>query len=326
MECDTLLMVGSSFPYTEFLPREGQARAVQIDLDPRRLSLRYPMEVNLVGDSATTLRALLPLLRERRDRAWRERIERSVRAWWQKVEARAHEPATPINPHRVFWEMSRQLPDDCILAGDSGSVVSWLAQNVAFRRGMAWSVSGSLATMGSAVPYAIAAKFAHPGRSVIALAGDGAMQMNGNGELLTIAKYWREWDDPRLVVLVVNNGDLNFVTWEQRVLAGTPRFAASQALPAFPYADHAALIGLAGRRVERPEEIAAAWEWALRADRPVVLEMVTDPDVPPLPLSHMQPKQADALAKAQARGDTGQTSPTAADFERKLTAFLPPGG
>src|SRR5438067_1819495 len=214
MGCDTLLMVGSSFPYSEFLPEEGQARGVQIDIDGKMLGIRYPMEVNLVGDSAETLRMLLPLLEPKEDRSWRDEIERNVEEWWQLMEARAMNDADRLNPQRVFWELSSRLPDDCILSSDSGSAANWFARDIRIRRGMRASLSGTLATMGPGVPYAIAAKFAHPTKPVIALVGDGAMQMNGINELITIAKYWERWADPRLVVLVLNNRDLNQVTWE----------------------------------------------------------------------------------------------------------------
>src|SRR5690349_16895897 len=249
MGCDALLMVGSSFPYSEFLPEEGKARGVQIDLDGRRLGLRYPMEVNLVGDSAATLRALLPLLVPKTDRAWRERVERNVARWWEVVEARAMTDAEPLNPQRVFWELSPRLPDDAIVCCDTGSCATWYARDLKFRRGMAGSVSGGLATMGPALPYAIAAKHAHPARPVLALVGDGAMQMNGVNALVTIAASWRRWADPRLVVLVLNNADLNMVTWEQRALSGDPKFDTSQVLPPFPYADYARLLGLEAIRV-----------------------------------------------------------------------------
>jgi pyruvate dehydrogenase (quinone) len=282
-ECDTLLMVGSAFPYAEFLPREGQARGVQIDIDGRKLSLRYPMEINLVGDSALTLQALLPHLKRQDDRRWREQIEASVRDWWAVLEARAMNEANPINPQRVFWELSPRLPDDCILTCDSGTSAAWYARDLKARRGMMGSLSGGLATMGPAVPYALAAKMAFPERPVIALLGDGAMQMLGINALVTIAHRWREWKDPRLVVMVLNNSDLNMVTWEQRISAGVPKFEDSQQLPAFPYADYARLLGLHGVRVDRPDAVAGAWDEALRADRPVLLEMVTDPNVPPIP-------------------------------------------
>ncbi len=295
--CDTLLVVGSSFPYSEFLPEEGAARGVQIDHDGRMVGLRYPMEVNLVGDARETLRGLIPLLARKEDRSWREKVEEDVARWWELLEARAMEPAQPINPQRLFWELSSRLPDQAILAADSGSSANWYARDVKLRAGMKASLSGTLATMGPGVPYAIAAKFAFPGRVAFALVGDGAMQMNGNAELLTIAKYWRRWSDPRLVVLVLNNRDLNQVTWEQRAMEGDPRFETSQELPDFPYARYAELIGLRGIRVDDPEQIGAAWDEALAADRPVVLEAITDPEVPPLP-PHITLEQAKAFAGA----------------------------
>ncbi len=319
MECDTLLMVGSNFPYTEFLPEPGQAKGIQIDIDGRLLSIRYPMDVNLAGDSAETLRALLPLLQRKTDRSWRQRVEKNVSEWWQVLEARAMNDANPINPQRVFRELSSRLPDECILTADSGSTANWYARDLKFRRGMMGSLSGNLATMGPAVPYAIAAKFCHPDRAVIALAGDGAMQMNGINELITIAKYWTEWSDPRLIVLVLNNRDLNLVTWEQRVLAGDPKFDASQDLPDFRYADYARSIGLDGVRVERPEEIGATWDRALAADRPFVFEAVTDPDVPPIP-PHITLEQAKNYASSVLKGDARalgflkQTLKAAADW------------
>jgi pyruvate dehydrogenase (quinone) len=301
-ECDTLLMVGSSFPYSEFLPEPGQARAIQIDIDGRMLSIRYPMEVNLVGDSRETLRALLPLLRRKTNRGWREEIEQGVADWWQLLEARAMDSANPINPQRLFWELSPRLPDECILSCDSGSAASWYARDLKMRRGMMASLSGTLATMGPAVPYAIGAKFCHPERVVIAIAGDGAMQMNGLNEVITISKYWKEWSDPRLIILVLNNRDLNMVTWEERVLAGDPRFPGSQDLPDFPYAEYAKSLGLDGVRVDRPEEIGAAWDRAFASTKPFVFEAVTDPNVPPMP-PHITFEQAKAFTSSVLKGD-----------------------
>lgn len=300
--CDTLLMVGSSFPYSEFLPKEGQARGVQIDLDGRKLGLRYPMEVNLVGDSRATLRALLPLLQRKTDRAWRDTVEASVAQWWQALEERAMTDAVPLNPQRAFWELSPLLPDDAILACDSGSVAAWYARDLKLRRGMMGSVSGGLASMGCALPYALAAKLAHPRRPVIALLGDGAMQMLGINALVTIAHRWKDWGDPRMPILVLNNGDLNMVTWEQRANAGDPRFDDSQLLPPFPYADYARMLGLGGIRVDRPAMVKLAWEEALAADRPVVIDMVVDPNVPPLP-PHIAAKQLKHYVKALVQGD-----------------------
>jgi pyruvate dehydrogenase (quinone) len=322
MGCDTLLMVGSSFPYSEFLPEEGKARGVQIDLDARMIGIRYPMEVHLVGDSADTLRALIPLLERKQDRSWREEIEENVADWWRLMEERAMIEADPINPQRVFWELSPRLPDNCILSSDSGSAANWYARDLKVRRGMMASLSGTLATMGPGVPYAIAAKFAHPDRVAIALVGDGAMQMNGINELITIAKYWQRWSDPRLVVLVLNNRDLNQVTWEQRALEGDPKFEASQEIPDFPYARYAELVGLKGVRVESPDEIADAWDEVLAAERPAVLEAVTDPEVPPLP-PHITFEQARHFVLSVARGDRGRRAMIEQSFKAKLKEFLP---
>ena len=321
--CDTLLMVGSSFPYVEFMPEEGQARGVQVDIDGRMIGLRYPMEVNLIGDSAETLRALLPMLERKADRSWREGIERSMHEWWRLIDDRARQSADPVNPQLVFGELSRRLPDGSIVAADSGSVTDWFARDLKLREGMMATTSGTLASMGCAVPYAIAAKFAHPRRPVFALAGDGAMQMNGLAELITIAKYWRErWRDPRLCVLVLNNRDLNQVTWEMRAMTGAPKFEGSQNIPDVPYAEWAESIGLRGIRVDTPEAVAPAWEEALAADRPVVLEAVVDPEVPPLP-PHITLDQARALTSALLKRDPNARQVARQAFKQKAVEFLP---
>jgi pyruvate dehydrogenase (quinone) len=320
--CDTLLMVGTSFPYSEFLPEEGNARGVQIDIDGRMLGLRYPTEVNLEGDAALTLRALLPLLQRKEDRSWREEVQDGIAEWWRVLEARAHNEAEPVNPQLVFWELSRRLPDRCILTADSGTAADWFARDLKIRPGMMASLSGTLATMGAGVPYAIGAKFAHPERPVIALVGDGAMQMNGSSELVTIAKYWEQWSDPRLIVLVLNNRDLNQVTWEQRVMEGDPKVEVSQDLPDFPYARYAELIGLTGIRVDNPDDVGAAWDAALAARRPCVLEAVTDPEVPPLP-PHITLQQAKAMTSALAHGDSHAGRIIRQTVRDKVEEFLP---
>jgi pyruvate dehydrogenase (quinone) len=320
--CDTLLMIGSGFPYSEFLPKEGQARAVQVDIAPDMLSLRYPMEVNLVGDAAETLRALLPLLEAKGDRAWRDDIAGWMSSWWRTLEDRAMQPARPVNPQRVAWELSPRLPADVILTSDSGSCANWYARDLRMRRGMMASLSGGLASMGAAVPYAIAAKFAHPQRPVVALVGDGAMQMNNMAELITVSKYWKEWADPRWIVCVFNNEDLNQVTWEQRVMEGDPKFDASQQIPDVPYHRFAELIGLRGIYVDDPGRLGQAWDEALAADRPVVLEVKTDPEVPPLP-SHITLKQATNFAKALAKGDPHEGGVIAGAVRQVLGAILP---
>ncbi|HEX4078462.1 MAG TPA: thiamine pyrophosphate-requiring protein [Rhizomicrobium sp.] len=302
MGCDTLLMVGSAFPYSEFLPQQGKARGVQIDIDGRMLSLRYPMEVNLTGDSAATLRAIIPLLKQKTDRSWREDIEKGVKKWWELSEDRAMTAANPINPQRLIWEMSDRLPENCIISADSGSVANWFARDFRIRRGMKASLSGGLATMCPGVPYALAAKFAYPERVAIGLIGDGAMQMLGNNTLITIAQYWKRWADPRLVVLVLNNSDLNQVTWEQRVMSGDPKYNASQDVLPFNYAQYAELLGLKGVRVEKPDDVGPAWEAAFKADRPCVIDALCDPDVPPLP-PHIKYEQARKYASAVLKGD-----------------------
>ena len=321
-ECDTLLMVGSSFPYSEFLPKEGQARGVQIDIDPKMLSLRYPTEVNLVGDSAETLRSLVPLLARKEDRSWRKKIEGNIADWWKVLEARAMNEAKPINPQRLFWELSPRLPDQCIIVADSGSSANWFARDLKVRRGMMASLSGNLATMGPGVPYAIAAKFAFPDRVVIATVGDGAMLMNGINELVTIAKYWKEWSDPRLIIAVLANRDLNQVTWEQRVMAGDPKYPASQDVPDFAFARYAEMLGLSGIRVEKPEQIAPAWEQALSANRPVVLEAITDPEVPTLP-PHITFDEAKKFTESMIKGDPHLGHMIKQTFKEAVESFLP---
>lgn len=302
--CDTLLMVGSGFPYSEFLPEEGKARGVQIDIDPTMLSLRYPMEASLPGDSAATLRALLPMLDQKPEGRWQDRIRRSIQASWETLEQRAHAPANPVNPQLPFWTLSKRLPDHAILTSDSGSCANWFARDVRIRRGMMCSLSGGLASMGAAVPYAIAAKMAHSARPVVAMVGDGAMQMNNMAELITVAKYWRDWDSPTWICLVLNNGDLNQVTWEQRVMEGDPKFEATQNIPDVPYHQFARMIGLHGILVDDPAQVAEAWDQAFAADRPTVIEIKADPEVPPIP-PHLTFKQIRNFAMATIRDPEG---------------------
>ena len=324
-ECDTLLMIGSTFPYGQFLPKEGHARGVQIDVNGKNISLRFPMEVNLTGDSGETLRALLPLLTQKTDSAWRDHIASNREEWAKINESTAGVAAHPINPAKVFAELSPRLPDNCILSGDAGTATNWLARYLVMRRGMKFALSGSLATMGPAVPYAIAAKFAYPDRVAIAMTGDGAMQMNGINELITVAKYWKRWSDPRIIFLVLNNRDLNQVSWEMRIENGDPKFDASQDLPDFPYARYADMLGLKGIRVDSPEQIGPAWDEALSADRPVVLEAVTDPDVAILP-PHISFEQAKHFMEALIKGDPDEKGIMTASFKEVFAARFPGGG
>lgn len=315
--CDTLLMVGSSFPYSEWLPKEGQARGVQVDLSARMLSSRYPMEVNLCGDARETLRALLPRLHTKADRSWRQTIEGWVSDWWKLMEERAMIDADPINPQRVFHEASPLLPERAILTADSGSAANWWARNLKVRKGMMASLSGNLATMGPGVPYALAAKFCHPDRPVIAFVGDGAMQMIGINSLITIARHHHEWPNKQLVVCVLRNDDLNQVTWEQRVMSGDPKFETSQVVPAFSYAQYAELLGLRGVVMKEPRDVKAGWQEALASDRPVVIEAHTDPEVPPLP-PHIKLEQAKKYLTSILKGDPSRGQMIKQSFKQML--------
>jgi pyruvate dehydrogenase (quinone) len=322
MECDTLLMLGSGFPYSEFLPKEGQARGVQVDIDPGMLSIRYPMEVNLEGDVAATLDALLPLLRHKPDDGWRSRIAGWNTEWQTLVAARASAAADPVNPQKLFTELSARLTDRAIVTSDSGSCANWYARDIEVRRGQMMSLSGGLASMGAAVPYAIAAKFAHPDRPVIALVGDGAMQMNNMAELITIAKYMNGWADRTLIVAVLNNEDLNQVTWEQRVMEGNPRFDASQSIPDVAYHEFARSIGLEGLYVDQPEQVGPAWDRAFAANKPTVINFKVDPSVPPLP-PHINLEQARNFMTSLP-GDS-QKSSVILDSARQVLARILPG-
>ncbi|MEV6319047.1 thiamine pyrophosphate-requiring protein [Streptomyces sp. NPDC051776] len=324
-DCDTLLTIGSSFPYSQFLPDFGTARGVQIDLDPHMIGMRYPYEVNLVGGAAATLRRLIPLLRRNEARDWYDEVCAAVERWNDVTRRRAELSADPVNPEYVAHRLSPLLPDNAIVTADSGSVTNWYARHLRFREGMRGSLSGTLATMGCAVPYAIGAKFAHPDRPVVALVGDGAMQMNGTAELITAAKYAKDWDDPRLVIGVWNNRDLNQVTWEMRAMEGAPQFEPSQALPDVSYAALASAMGLTGIRVEKPEGVEPAWREALAADGPAVVEFLTDPSVPPIP-PHATWEQMESTARSLVNGDPDRVDVARQGLKAKVQEFLPGSG
>ncbi|OBI69229.1 thiamine pyrophosphate-requiring protein [Mycolicibacterium fortuitum] len=320
--CDTLLTVGSNFPYTQFLPDLDQARAVQIDRSGAWIGMRYPYELNLVGDAKATLQALIPLLRRKSDRSWREHVEEHVSSWWTTVQRTAMTSADPINPMRIFWEFSQRIPTDAIVTADSGSAANWYARHVKFPAGVRGSLSGTLATMGPGVPYAIGAKWAHPERPAIAFVGDGAMQMNGLAELITIAKYWHQWADPRLVIAVLHNNDLNQVTWEMRAMQNSPKFPQSQDLPDVDYAAFARSLGLRGTNIDDPDALGGAWDHALGADRPTVLDVRCDPDVPPIP-PHATYDQAKSLVEAVLGGDEDAKGFIKQGVKQKLQQYLP---
>ena len=323
--CDTLLTVGSSFPYTQFLPEFDQARAVQIDIDGKFIGMRYPNELNLVGDAAATLRALIPLLHPKDDQSWREGIEANVTRWWEVMESEAMVEADPVNPMRLFHELSTRLPDNAIVSADSGSSANWYARQLKFRGDIRGSLSGNLATMGPGVPYGIGAKFAAPDRPAIVFAGDGAMQMNGLAELITVKHYWEQWSDPRLIIAILHNDDLNQVTWEMRAMEGAPKFAESQTLPDVDYAAFARSLGLGGINVDKPDEVGPAWDAALAADRPTVLDVRTDPSIPPIP-PHATFEQARDAAKAMLKGDENMRSVIVEGVKTKVQEFLPNRG
>jgi pyruvate dehydrogenase (quinone) len=321
-DCDTLLMVGTNFPYSQFLPEFGKARAVQIDLDGAMIGMRYPTEVNMVADAAAALRALLPRLEAKSDRGWREKIEKNVAGWWTTMGQQAMLEAKPVNPMRVVWELSERLPHNAIVTADAGSAANWYARHLRIRGEVRGSLSGTLATMGPAVPYAIGAKFAHPDRPAIAITGDGAMQMNGMAELLTIARYAPGWSDQRCVICVLHNNDLNQVTWELRAMGGAPKFEQSQTLPDVSYADFADSIGLEGITVDNPEALGPAWEAALASDRPTVLDVHCDPEVPPIP-PHATLEQAKSMMESVLKGDPSAVHLMVQGAKTKLQEFRP---
>jgi pyruvate dehydrogenase (quinone) len=324
IECDTFFMIGSGFPYSEFLPKEGQARGVQIDIEPRMLSLRYPMEVPLHGDTRLTLQALLPLLEKADRSAWRKRIESNVEHWWKLLEDRAQQSADPINPQLVFWEVSKRLPDNAIIAADSGSSANWFARDLKVRTTMMASLSGNLATMCPGVPYVAAAKHCFPDRPAIGFVGDGAMQMLGNNGLIDIGRDWKNWSDPRCIVVVLNNQDLNQVTWEQRVLEGDPKFTVSQAVPEFNYAQYADSLGIKGVRVESPNQIGDSLDQAFAADRPCVVDVLTDPNVPTIP-PHITFQQAKHYLTSMASGDPDAMGMVKQSFRDVFASWVPDG-
>jgi pyruvate dehydrogenase (quinone) len=319
-KCDTLLMVGTSFPYSEWLPEPGQAKCVEIDIDGSLIGVRYPNDVSLVGDSRDTLRALIPMLEKKADRSWQDWIVEERRIWDDILDKRAHQDGDPINPELVFWELNRRLPDDVILTSDSGSATNWYARQCMLREGMRGSLSGTLATMVPGVPYAISAKFAHRDRPVIGFTGDGAFQMLGMNELITVKRYLPMLmeQNKTLVFVVLANDDLNQVSMEQRVLSGDRKNPETQTLPYLPAADYAKLLGFEGIKVERPEDVGPAWDRALSAGGPVLLEFMTDPQIAALP-PHVKPAMMKKVVKGLSKGDEDAVGIAEKGFKGKMT-------
>ena len=295
--CDTLLLIGTNDPWTDYFPMPGQARTIQIDIDGRRIGTRYPVDVPLVGDAAETLRALLARVPDRPNQQWRGVVESSVDRWRQDAAQRAATPAEPINPQLVLHELSTRVPRTGAVAVDVGSVIFWYARHLELPPGVLAQLCGTLGSMGCALPYAVAAKLARPDEPVIALLGDGAMQLNGLAELITVAHHWQQWRDPRLVVLVLNNRDQSGMGGGRH-----PAGRLGDRRPDVPYAGWARLLGLHGVRVDRPELVGPAWDEVLAADRPSVLEAVVDAEVP---LDPPEPALAD-LRSLFASGDAAR--------------------
>src|SRR4051794_1605540 len=321
-KCDTLLMVGTSFPYSEWLPEPGQAKCVEIDIDGSLIGVRYPNDVSLVGDARDTLRALIPLLETKADRSWREFVEEERKIWDRILDRRAHQAADPVNPELVFWELNQRLPDEVIITSDSGSATNWYARHCMLREGMRGSLSGTLATMCPGVPYAISAKFAHPDRPVIGLTGDGAFQMLGMNELLTVNRYLPQLmaQNKTLIFVVLSNDDLNQVSMEQRVLGADPKNPETQTLPYLPAADYAKLLGIEGVKVDRPDDVGAAWDRALAADGPVLLEFVVDPQIAALP-PHVKPSMLKKVMRGLSKGDEDAAGIAEKGVKGKLSEF-----
>ncbi|MDA8297090.1 MAG: thiamine pyrophosphate-requiring protein [Actinomycetota bacterium] len=322
MGCDTLFMIGTSFPYAEWLPKPGQARCVEIDIDGSLIGVRYPNDVSLVGDAHDTLQALIPMLVRKEDRSWRELLEGEIATWRRVLEDRAHQKGDPINPQYVFFELNKRVPERCIFTSDSGSATNWYARFIEIREDMMGSLSGTLATMVPGVPYAIGAKFAYPDRPVIAFTGDGAFEMLGMNELLTVKRYLHELTEknPTLIFTVLVNKDLNQVSYEQRVLSADPKNPATQSLPYVPAAKFAELLGFEGICVEKPEDVGPAWDRALKAEGPVLLEFLTDPEIPPLP-PHVRPSMLKKTLTGLSKGDEDARGIAVKGFKGKWSEF-----
>ena len=305
-DCDTLVMLGTNYPYGQFLPATGQARAVQIDLRPEQLGLRYPTEVNLWGDVKSTLAALIPLLDTKTDLSWQEKVADEMVEWESEMEAQAMvEYSDGVNPRRVYHELNKRLPAQAIVTADAGTTADWYGHHIRLRRGMLGDLSGRLATMLAAMPYAVAAKFAYPERPVICTIGDGAFQMLGMNELITVKKYLKTWDNPQLIILVLHNDDLTQVSWEMRTEDGNPVWSTSQDVESIDYAAWAELVGFTGIRVTSDDQAAEAWDQAFANRGVTLIDAHTSKNVPPLP-PHITAEFAKNTARALLKGDPNE--------------------
>lgn len=301
--CDTLVLLGTNYPYGQFLPESGQARAIQIDLKPEQMGLRYPTEVNLWGDVKTTLAALIPHLEAKTDLSWQEEASQGMVEWENEMETQAMlEYKDGVNPRRVFHELNKRLPPQAIVTADAGTTADWYGHHIRLRDGMAGDLSGRLASMLAAMPYAVAAKFAYPSRPVICTIGDGAFQMLGMNELITIKKYMKEWDNPQFIIMVLHNNDLSQVSWEMRTEDANPVWEASQDVESVDYAGWAELLGFQGIRVKNDQEVTPAWDAAFAHRGVTLIDAYTSRNVPPLP-PHITAEFAKNTAEALLKRD-----------------------
>jgi pyruvate dehydrogenase (quinone) len=273
--CDTLLMVGTSFPYLEFLPKPGEARGIQIELDPTRLGLRYPIEVGLVGDSQRTLQALIPMLQRHDDRRFLETAQRDMAQWWALMEERGTRPDVPMKPQVVAWELGKRLRDDAIVCADSGTIATWWARQIRVKRGQMYSLSGTLASMANGLPYAMAAQIAYPDRQVVLFVGDGGFSM-----LMAEFANCVQYRLPVKVVIVKNNS-LGMIKWEQMVFLGNPEYGCE--LQPIDFAAFARACGATGFTIDDPKNCGTVIDQALASPGPVIVEAVVDPFTPPMP-------------------------------------------
>ncbi|HWB86709.1 MAG TPA: thiamine pyrophosphate-dependent enzyme [Bryobacteraceae bacterium] len=292
-ECDTLIIAGSGFPYLEFYPKPGKAKAVQIDVNPTRIGLRYPVEVGLVGDCKSVLRALLPMIQTKTDQTFIETARNRMQNWYQAMAQRAQRTETPMKPQVVTYELNKLLKPDAIVSTDSGTIATWAARYIDVRDEMQFSLSGSLATMANGLPYSIGAAIAYPNRQVVCIVGDGGLTML-MGEIATLVKYHLN-----VKVIVVKNNTLGQIKWEQMVLEGNPQFGVD--LHPIDFAGFAMNCGAAGFTVEHPEDMAPTLRRALEHDGPALVQAVVDPNEPPMPGS-VNTDQALKFTEALLRG------------------------
>jgi pyruvate dehydrogenase (quinone) len=302
-DCDTLVMLGTNYPYGQFLPKTGQARAIQVDLKPEQLGLRYPTELNLWGDVKATLEALIPLLEQKDDLSWQEKVASDMVEWESEVKAQAMlDFKDGVNPRRVFHELNKRLPENAIVTADAGTTADWYGHHIRLRRGMLGDLSGRLATMLAAMPYAVAAKFAYSDRTVVCTIGDGAFQMLGMNELITIKKYQSRWKNRRFIIVVMHNDDLSQVSWEMRTEDGNPVWRTAQDVESVDYAGWAELLGFSGVRVKSDDEIEGALDTAFATDGVTLVDAYVTRNAPPLP-PHITKEFAKLTGEAFLKGD-----------------------